>query len=102
MHCLCVCQTFIRYPIPQLGQNDSALNLPVIKKMHYRVNWDLSGRFYHYMGMYAPPIGNGAPQQWLNRWNPFNSRGGRLTYVMLIAIYGMALLEGLFPMTQFQ
>lgn len=76
-----MCQTFIRYPIPQLGQNDSALNLPVIKKMHYRVNWDLSGRFYHYMGMYAPPIGNGAPQQWLNRWNPFNSRGGRLTYV---------------------
>ena len=38
-------------PIPQLGQNDSALHMPVIKRMHYKVNWDLSGRFYHYMGM---------------------------------------------------
>ena len=38
-------------PIPQLGQNDSALRMSVIKRMHYKVNWDLSGRFYHYMGM---------------------------------------------------
>jgi hypothetical protein len=67
------------YPIPQLGQNDSALNLPVIKKLHYKVNWDLSGRFYHYMGMYAPPIDGGAPLRWLNRWNPFGPNG-RLTY----------------------
>ena len=59
------------YPIVQFGQNGSALDLPVIKKLHYRVNWDLSGRFYHYMGMYAPPIGNGAPERWLNRWIAF-------------------------------
>ena len=26
-----------------------------------KVNWDLSGRFYHFMGMYAPPVGDGAP-----------------------------------------
>lgn len=48
--------------------------------MHYKVNWDLSGRFYHYMGMYAPPVGGGAPGEWLNRWNPFGAGGGRLTY----------------------
>jgi hypothetical protein len=41
-----------------------------------QVNWDLSGRFYHYMGMYAPPTEG----SWLNRWNPFGARGGRLTY----------------------
>eukprot|EP01051_Picozoa_sp_SAG22_P007710 SAG22_NODE_552_length_9177_cov_15.661489_4_plen_490_part_00 len=41
---------------------------------------DLSGRFYHYMGMYAPPIGGDAPGEWLNRWNPFGAGGGRLTY----------------------
>ena len=28
----------------------------------------------------APPIGDGAPMQWLNRWNPFGGGGGRLTY----------------------
>ena len=67
-------------PIPQLGQNDSALHMPIIRRMHYKTNWDLSGRFYHYMGMYAPPVGDGAPERWLNRWNPFGSRGGRLTY----------------------
>ena len=85
------------YPIPQLGQNGSALDLPVIKKLHYKVswptletvipshmpatitscecsctclsqvNWDLSGRFYHYMGMFAPPIDGAAPGRWLNR-----------------------------------
>ena len=42
------------------------------------MNWDLSGRFYHYMGMYAPPVP--ADGEWLNRWNPFGATGGRLTY----------------------
>ena len=51
--------------------------------MHCKVNWDLSGRFYHYMGMYAPPVGGeedgvdgvggGLPRCWLNRWNPFST-----------------------------
>jgi hypothetical protein len=46
------------FPIPQLGaMNESLANYPDIPKMHYKVNWDLSGRFYHYMGMYAPPVG---------------------------------------------
>lgn len=67
------------FPITQLGETGS-LKDPAIAKMHYKVNWDLSGRFYRYMGMYAPPIGGGAPDEWLNRWNPFGAGGGRLTY----------------------
>jgi hypothetical protein len=67
------------FPIPQLGETGN-LSDPAIAKMHYKVNWDLSGRFYRYMGMYAPPVGGGAPEQWLNRWNPFGANGGRLTY----------------------
>ena len=42
------------------------------------MNWDLSGRFYHFMGMFAPPVA--ADGEWLNRWNPFGAGGGRLTY----------------------
>ena len=30
------------------------------------------------MGMFAPPVGYG--EKWLNRWNPFGSKGGRVTY----------------------
>ena len=67
------------FPIPQLGETGS-LSDPAIAKMHYKVNWDLSGRFYRYMGMFAPPVDGGAPGEWLNRWNPFGVGGGRLTY----------------------
>ena len=63
------------FPIPQLGETGN-LSAPSIKNMHYKVNWDLSGRFYHFMGMYAPPTDG----SWLNRWNPFGGGGGRLTY----------------------
>ena len=71
------------FPIPMLGETGS-LSDPAIAKMHCtrqqcllrttmpplanrkfrrpdKVNWDLSGRFYHFMGMYAPPVGDGAP-----------------------------------------
>ena len=32
--------------------------------MAYKVNWDLSGRFFPYMGMFLPPVAPGV--EWLN------------------------------------
>ena len=40
------------FPIPQLGETGN-LSAPAIAEMGYKVNWDLSGRFYHFMGMYS-------------------------------------------------
>ena len=35
-----------------------------LEAMSYSVNWDLSGRYFPYMGMFLPPVGEG--EVWLN------------------------------------
>lgn len=37
---------------------------PSYESMAYKVNWDLSGRFFPYMGMFLPPVAPGV--EWLN------------------------------------
>ena len=37
---------------------------PSYSSMAYKVNWDLSGRFFPYMGMFLPPVAPGV--EWLN------------------------------------
>ncbi len=74
------------YPSTELGEAKNNLSFVKWKNMHYKVNWDLSGRFYHYMGMFAPPLINESTtaspsNKWFNRWNPYSAmNGGRLTY----------------------
>jgi hypothetical protein len=38
--------------------------LPALNAMAYKVNWDLSGRWFPYQGMFLPPVGQG--DTWLN------------------------------------
>lgn len=38
--------------------------LPALEAMAYGVNWDLSGRWFPYQGMFLPPVGQG--DTWLN------------------------------------
>ena len=40
------------------------LTSPSLKAMAYQVNWDLSGRFFPYMGQFLPPVG--PTDVWLN------------------------------------
>ena len=36
--------------------NNVPENMTLLNEMNYKVNWDLSGRFFPYMGMYLPPV----------------------------------------------
>ena len=42
-----------------------ALDDPQWKEMAYQTNWDLSGRYFPYMGQFLPPMSS-STDEWLN------------------------------------
>eukprot|EP01060_Flectonema_neradi_P007492 TRINITY_DN1522_c4_g1_i1.p1 TRINITY_DN1522_c4_g1~~TRINITY_DN1522_c4_g1_i1.p1 ORF type:complete len:679 (+),score=122.11 TRINITY_DN1522_c4_g1_i1:735-2771(+) len=44
--------------------NEIPQNVSFLQDIGYKVNWDLGGRFFPYMGMYLPPVAPG--EEWAN------------------------------------
>lgn len=64
---------------------------PIYNTFDYRVNWDLSGRFFPYMGMFLPPVSPGTV--WLN--DPEGSQArANVSFPLIDSYYARIQREG--------
>ena len=80
--------------------NASALaaDADTLRGMAYAVNWDLSGRFFPYMGMFLPPVNPG--DVWLN--DPEGSQPrANVTFDIIGAWYRAMLAQGFTDLSYF-